>query len=180
MGCTFLKRVEFPGSLEEICLRAFRETGLESVTIPSSVRVLRQSAFCNCQDLRTAVLEEGLEVLGTDEYTRDGGRWFGVFEGSGLENVQLPSTLRRIEYDVFEDCPRLQSIDLPAGLEFIGKACFAGSALRSFAAPAALRTLSQGAVAKCEALRTVELNEGLETLGTDEYLADNEMWNGVF
>ena len=69
-------------------------------------------------------LNEGLEVLGTDEYPDDGGTWCGVFEQSSLECVELPSTLKRIEYSAFEECKNLKSINLPEKLEHIEKRCF--------------------------------------------------------
>ena len=67
---------------------------------------------------------DGLEALGTDEYTSDGKWLYGVFEESAVEHVKLPSTLRRIEYDAFKKCKSLKSIDLPKKLEYIGKRCF--------------------------------------------------------
>lgn len=70
------------------------------------------------------MLNEGLEVLGTDEYPDDGRRWYGVFGGSALEYIELPSTLKRIEYSAFEDCKNLKSIGLPEMLEYIGEQCF--------------------------------------------------------
>ena len=66
----------------------------------------------------------GLEVIGTDEYLNDGGLCYGVFEESSVENIELPSTLKRIEYSVFEGCKSLRSIHLPDRLEFIGQRCF--------------------------------------------------------
>ena len=103
-GCSSLRTINFPNGLEEIGLRAFRESGLESVTTPKSMRIIRQSAFCKCQSLKKAVLNEGLETLGTSEYTGEGKPWCGVFQESALESVKLPSTLRRIEYSAFQDC----------------------------------------------------------------------------
>ena len=46
-------------------------------------------------------MNEGLEVLGTDEYTEDGKMYYGVFGKSALEDVKLPLTLKRIEYGAF-------------------------------------------------------------------------------
>ena len=57
--------------------------------------------FCKCENLKEAVLNEGLEVLGTNEYPDCDGKWYGVFEESALEAIDLPSTLRRIEYNAF-------------------------------------------------------------------------------
>ena len=70
------------------------------------------------------VLNGGLEVLGTDEYTPDGRTWYGVFQESTLESVELPSTLKRIEYNAFQSCKRLKSIVLPDKLEYVGECCF--------------------------------------------------------
>ena len=42
------------------------ETGVESVILPRSLRVLAQAAFARCKDLKTVVLNEGLETLGTE------------------------------------------------------------------------------------------------------------------
>ena len=54
-----------------------------------------------CGSLRTVKFGEGLETLGTDEYPDNGKNWHGAFEGSQVEHIELPSTLRRIEYSAF-------------------------------------------------------------------------------
>lgn len=143
-------------------------------------------------------LNEGLEVLGTDDYL-NGRELCGVFEGSALERVILPSTLKRIEYDAFWCCKNLKGISFPENLEFIGRYCFYQSALESIEFPStlkviersaflkceklrnvefptSLRTISQGAFAYCTNLATVKFSDGLEILGTDV----NERRPGVF
>ena len=47
--------------------------------------------------------------------------YLGVFEGSALERVGLPSTLKRIEYNAFESCKNLKSINLPEMVEYVGE-----------------------------------------------------------
>ena len=71
-----------------------------------------------------AKFSEGLEVLGTDGYAADKTSLYGVFEKSALENVWLPSTLKRIKYGAFQGCKNLKSISIPEKLEYIGKYCF--------------------------------------------------------
>ena len=51
---------------------------------------------------------------------KDGGRWYGAFQESGLESAELPSTLKRIEYGAFKSCGNLKSVVLPETLEYIG------------------------------------------------------------
>lgn len=147
---------------------------------PASLRTVAQGAFGNCRNLRGARFNEGLEVLGTDKYTKDSGLWAGVFYASALERVGLPSTLKRIEYNAFQGCENLKSIDFPKGLEYLGKNCFAKSALESVELPDSLRTVAQGAFAGCKSLKSVKFGEGLETLGMDERASDGKQWGGVF
>ena len=66
-------------------------------------------------------VNEGLEVLGTDEYDTDGEMRHGVFGYSAVQDVRLPATLKRIEYRAFEGCMDQRELTHPEGLEFIGK-----------------------------------------------------------
>ena len=85
----------------------FRDSGVERVVLPASVRVVSQAAFASCGSLSAVVLNEGLEVLGTDDYSKNGSAFYGVFQGSAVEEVHFPSTLKRIEYNAFRNCRNL-------------------------------------------------------------------------
>lgn len=50
-----------------------------TLTFPETVRIIQQSAFYGAKSLGSAVLNEGLEMLGTDEYKPDGEPYPGVF-----------------------------------------------------------------------------------------------------
>lgn len=119
---------------------------------------------------------EGLEVLGTDERPDDNAWFYGIFGGSVIEHVELPSTLRRIEYNVFEGCRNLKDISLPEGLTYIGERCFMDSALESIAIPAKLSKVDSSAFTGCERLKRVEFLEGRTTFGT----VDDGVWNAIF
>ena len=150
-GCSSLRTIDLPNGLDEIGLRAFRESRLESITMPSSVRTIRQSAFCKCSSLKTVTLNEGLETLGTDEYAADGRPWYGVFQGSALVNVRLPSTMKRIEYYAFQNCKNLKKIVLPDKLEYVGQYCFWGSELQKVWIPRAEMEAGEEAFGGCPA-----------------------------
>ena len=95
-GCKDLKTVKFAGKVERICKYAFCRSGVERVIFPSSLREVAQGSFAFCNRLTDVELNEGLTVLGTDDEDD-----CGVFEGSALQNVDLPSTLKRIERRAF-------------------------------------------------------------------------------
>lgn len=106
------------------------------------MRIIHQGAFCKCQNLKKVVFNKGLEVLGTDEYFEGNGIYFGVFEESAVERVDLPSTLKRIEYNAFMACKNLKGVKLPSGLETIGLCAFSKSGLENIVMPQSVRTIS--------------------------------------
>ena len=140
------------------------------MAFPASLREISQGAFAACKCLRTVEFGEGLETLGTDQYPDTGEVWLGLFEGSTLENIKLPSTLKRIEDRVFKDCKSLKSVSLPERLEYVGKWCFSGSALVSINYPSALKTVEQNTFRECKDLTTVEFPEGLEKIGLEAFM----------
>ena len=114
---------------------------IRTIIFSEGVRTIRQGAFHGVKSLRAALLNEGLETLGTDEYLPDGKRYPGVFQESGLKRVKFPSTLKRIEYTTFMDCERLRVAHLPDKLEYIGGTSFSGTGLESVEFPASVRTI---------------------------------------
>lgn len=114
-------------------------SGVRTITFPATVRTIRQDAFCRAKSLLSVVLNDGLEVLGTDEQSHS-----GVFQYSGLKRVRFPRTLKRLGRRTFMGCMRLRAGKFPDGLEHIGEACFSGTGLENVRFPASLRTLCQG------------------------------------
>ena len=95
------------------------------------------------------MVNDGLEVLGTDEYKPDGGMYCGAFEGSGVRKVKLPSTLKRLEYSALEKCESLRRARLPEGLEHIGRRCFANCGLEEVMFPSSVKIIGYGAFLGC-------------------------------
>ena len=66
-----------------------------------------------------------------------------AFAWSGLENVQLPATLRQIDEMAFAGCTHLVSVRLPKGLHTIGKECFSESAVLGITLPSTLQEIEE-------------------------------------
>lgn len=54
--------------------------GIRTVTLPETVRTVRQEAFYCIKSLLSAVLNENLEELGTEEHPQTGMMYDGVFQ----------------------------------------------------------------------------------------------------
>ena len=92
-GCKALKSVKFPAKLCYIGGSAFSGCGLETVTLPNSVRLLGGWAFAQCQALKNAILSSGLTMLPD-----------AVFQNSALEYVVLPKSIKRVNEASFYNC----------------------------------------------------------------------------
>ena len=55
------------------------------------------------------MLNEDLEVL-EDYQDRNSGDYFGTFQNSGIEEITLPSTLKKIDRYTFSGCNSLKTI----------------------------------------------------------------------
>lgn len=131
--CSGLKKIDLPDCVEEIRPYAFSRSGLESFTAPKALRTIRYGAFRSCRNLKCARLNEGLEVLEDREHAYC--EWNGVFSGSAVEDVLLPSTLMVIGAYAFSQCKNLKSVQLPDSLERIESDAFIESALESVTLP---------------------------------------------
>ena len=82
-----------------------------------------------------------------------------VFACSAVKRIKLPSTLKRLEYRTFSFCKNLIRIEIPSGVEYIGKDCFDSSEIGEIALPSTLREIGEDAL-KCSYLRTVWVEDG--------------------
>lgn len=113
------------------------------------------------------MFNEGLEQLGTGECDDDGYECQGLFQGSAIESVTLPTTLRRIAQSAFYGCWNLKTIKLPALLEAIGENCFLGSGIVSIEIPPHVEEVKDSAFCNCGALHKVSFpkDSRLHTIG---------------
>lgn len=126
---------------------------LKSVIVPPSVNVIGNSAFADCTNLVSAIIE---------------GEVFG-FSGKTLriKNVQTSSllyliTLREVKgvpSSLFAGCTRLQKAVFAPGQSRVGSSAFSGcTSLETLTIPRTLSYIGTGAFAKCSALKVVELS----------------------
>ncbi len=96
-------------SYHDLMLRAYNPDTIKSyfgpsyLYIPSSVRYISDGAFCDCVNLKTVILNEGLDSIGY------------AFWGCGMTAVHIPSSVRHIqEMGAFENCMSLKEITVSA------------------------------------------------------------------
>ena len=96
-------------------------------------------------------LNEGLTALGSanDEY--------GIFQGSALTEVILPSTMQVLGVQAFCNCEQLRRITLPLGLKEIKPRCFWNTGLERIAIPKSVVRICEGTFYGCVWLEEVQI-----------------------
>ena len=126
------------------------------------VKGIGANAFNGCSNLKTLSFNSRsiLETIGAD-----------AFKGTGIGEISLPSTLRRIEEGAFNGCSSLKTVSFNSDskLESIGADAFRGVRISEIILPSTVRRVEDGAFYGCGYLETIELNDGLEYIGKEAF-----------
>ncbi|MCI6509250.1 MAG: leucine-rich repeat domain-containing protein, partial [Bacilli bacterium] len=91
-GCTNLREVNLPNTLQEISQFAFSSSGIKSINIPGSVNTIGQGAFADCTNLTTLTINKGVKNILLNAF----------FNCSNLQTVFLPTGIEFIGVNVFD------------------------------------------------------------------------------
>lgn len=154
-GCAFLRKVAVPNTVERIGDEAFaRCISLESVCIPASVEKMGKNPFV---DLDSKVVNNESEAYVIDNkilYDADRTRLVSCLTDAAM--VIVPKTVRVIGSLAFTRRAKLKKVQLPDGLERIGRDSFSDcDALEEVVIPASVKTISPYAFCGCESLKKV-------------------------
>ncbi len=111
--------VMVPDPVEVIGPFAFWNGKISHITLPSSVREIREYAFLQCRHLTGITLYEGLEKIG-----------FGAFWGcSSPKEIRLPESVRFLDSEVFHSAG-IAELTLPENLECVNPLVLHGCKLQ--------------------------------------------------
>ena len=177
-GCGKLTTVEFqtPSKLKTINASSFfNASGLQSISLPSTVEEIGDEAFGQCQGLKTINLNEtALRRLGKNAF----------MSCSNLTNIKLPATVETIGDYAFSGCAVLESVtiegnegDLPV-LQTIGQGAFFSCDLIETVPliPSAQTELGCGTFYGCKNLRSIQFASSSQL----EKIADADQNYGAF
>lgn len=114
--CSSLKNVRSHEGLMTIGERAFCESGVETISLPKSLRSIGYRTFCGCRRLKDIALPDAVRKI--DQR---------AFENcENLQSVILPAQLNMIEAWAFQNCDKLTELHIPPMVESIGNEAFMG------------------------------------------------------
>jgi hypothetical protein len=162
---------------------AFFGTKIQSVVLPSTVKVIGDNAFANCIELREVKFGKGLQSVGERAFfncrslkkltINNHLQYLGesAFEHCiSLVSVRFPSTLEVIEAYSFQDCTSLKKVTLRTNLIEIKSSAFSNCiTLSNINFPDTLAIIGNRVFNKCVSLKTAYLGEYLSAVGTDAF-----------
>ncbi len=106
--------VQLPSTLKKISKRLFDGSEITHITIPSSVEVIEEGAFYQCQYLTDVVFGEGVKKI--EE---------GAFENCwALQEITFNDGLEEIGVEAFSNCHELRTVKFGNSLKKINKGAF--------------------------------------------------------
>ena len=103
-GCENLKEVKLSEGLEFIGAHAFSGSGVESITVPSTTKLIQANSFNDCTKLTSVtILGNNLNSIHTKAF-------YGC---ESLSDINIPDGVEIIYDDVFTYCKSLTSLSLP-------------------------------------------------------------------
>lgn len=164
-GCAFLRSVAMPASITKIGDEAFAHCiSLNSVYIPPTVEKLGKNPFV---DLDSKVLKNQSAAFVVDAkilYNAERTRLISCLTDATM--IIIPKTVTTIGSLAFSRRSKLKKVQLPEGLERIGRDAFSDcDALEEVTIPASVKTIDPYAFASCDRLKKVSF------LGIPEHIA---------
>ena len=151
--------VTFPSSLTSIGDYAFyRCSGLTSISLPSSLTSIGDRAFYNCTNLQPSATDQGVKYLGNNSNP-----YLVLWAGTGVTSTiyKVNSNCKFIHYAAFSNCSGLTSISLPSSLTSIGSFAFGycgGLTSVDLSGCTSLTSIGNEAFYNCSRLTSVDLN----------------------
>ncbi|MBE7082281.1 MAG: leucine-rich repeat domain-containing protein, partial [Clostridiales bacterium] len=155
-----LTTVNLPNTLKTIDDYAFYCASLTSITIPSSVTSIGNSAFSDCTSLTSVNIGNG--VTSIDQYA--------FYCCESLPSITIPSSVTSIGDDAFDYCTSLTSVTIENGVTSIGNSTFNDcTSLTSITIPSSVTSIGDNIFYGCTSLTSVTIENGVTSIGDSTF-----------
>ena len=159
----------------------YQTTTLTSVTIPSTVKNISNSAFEGCGSLITLQIMGAVEKIGESAFKGCGSLSTLLTNGdidelgdSAFENctsltmVQIDGAIKMMGKSVFKGCIKLETIDIEGDIDEIGDSAFeACESLKTLKIKGNIGKMGLSVFKGCSYLETIEIEGDLEEIDVD-------------
>jgi len=167
----------------EIADDAFKNYYLQTLSLPSTVVSIGDSAFYNCSSLTSASLPNNLQEIGDYAFYACGqltnfnipNSVTSIGEGAFsscylLTSISLPNNLNTIEAKTFENCHQLTNVVLPDSVIALGSYAFKNCYnLASVNLSSNLQAICSSAFESCQQLKSIDMPDGVTAIGSSAF-----------
>ena len=157
----------------EIGYQAFSSEKIESITIPSTIITIGNSAFKGCSKLKTVTFEDGsqLKTIGSSSF-----EWCDQ-----LPYIILPKSVNSIGSRAFASCRVLESLTIPEGVTCIKTETFRGcDNFKIVVIPTSVTSIEEYAFYQCNKLNIVSYSGGYSNWQKISIAAGNWLLEDVY
>ncbi len=186
MSDAFIVAGGTPKTEDDIFPAHLKESRLESVKLPDSVKSLSSGAFYKCNGLKDVDFGDGLQILQGNNNSGSGcfsycnslkeiiipdsveeiGSY--CFYNSGIAEVKIGKSVSKIGSYAFEKCSSIETLDIHEGVQEVGdNAFYECSGLKTVSVGS--RIIGNYAFSNCSNLRTLVFYEGVEEIGNNVF-----------
>lgn len=98
--CTQLTEIKLPSKLTSLSGDAFHGcTAIKNLDLPAGLKTIGENAFKGCTNLETLVIPDSVKEIGS-----------GFVAGSGVKEVYIPVSVKKLRTSMFADSPALKTI----------------------------------------------------------------------
>lgn len=148
--------------------KAFKNSGIQKITIPNSVGAINSNVFENCTSLKSVSFHTLFKVIGTS-----------AFAGcSSLENIAIPSGVHTIGRYAFKQSG-LKTVTIPKTVTDIGEGAFANCVGLAVASIGCSGTIQDYAFSGCTFLTIVTFENGNRITSIGRYAFQGTMITSI-
>lgn len=128
------------------------QQNLEGIVIPDTVKIIGESAFGYCGNLKSVSIGNGVTDIGSSAFD----------ECISLENITIPDSVTRISDYCFRGCTALKSIKLSDNLENLEECTFEDCVnIENITIPDSVKAIGYSVFGHCDNLKGISIGNGL-------------------
>ena len=174
-NCPLLKKVELPEGLLDLGDGQFSYSGIESISIPDSVKTIPYEFCSYCKELKEIKLSENITTINYSAFSDctaiehiDLPEGLEMIDGmafaycTSLKEITIPDSVKDIMYSAFLCCTSLEEVKLGSNLKFIDEGAFSRTKIKSIDIPASVINIGNGdkfPFSECKYLTDVNIDD---------------------
>ncbi len=159
--CSGLTSISIPNSVKVLGVASFTETGLTEINL-NHVSEIRNSVFSGCKNLATVKYSSLTMLSSIGDY---------AFDNTGLTSFTIPRTVKSIGVNCFANSNNLETLNFQTNstLETISEGAFSNTGITSLYIPSSVNKIGNNAFAESLNLNIYFQNENPPTIESETF-----------